>query len=88
MFRVRDLKLKSDVSKVTNVWLKKSFSCSKLKVTSTKKNCLAKTKHLIILYDLYNYLIYIIINPLHTINFSLTVHINNFTFILIYTDRM
>ncbi len=32
---------------------------------------------LVILYDLYNYMINIIINPLHTSNFSLKVIINH-----------
>ncbi len=50
-----------------------SFSCSKLKGTSTKKISLSKTKNLVILYDS---LMYIIINPLHTSSFSLTGIIN------------
>ncbi len=33
--------------------------------------------YLVILYDLYNYMIYIIINPLHTSIFSLTVIIHH-----------
>ncbi len=59
---------------------KKTFPCFsyyKLKLTSSKKNGLAKSKNWVILYDLYNYMIYIIINPLHTSDFSLTVIINH-----------
>ncbi len=88
MFWVRDLKLKldqSDVSKVTRLTQKShspSLSSYKLNVTmkylkkkKIQQNCLALMR---ITYDLYNYnMIYIIITPLHTSTFSLTIIIKH-----------
>ncbi len=78
MFWVRDLKLKldqSDVSKVTHVCHFPSFSSYKLKVTVKNPK---KKKKLSGFNDNYNlHMIYIIITPLHTSTFSLTIIIKH-----------
>ncbi len=57
--------------------MQKSFSLAPNSRSLVLKKKMSGFNYLVISYDLYNYMIYIIINPLHKSNFSLTIIINH-----------